>query len=157
MWGLPIGLIANLLVAWVELERPTGAAIAIGETAGYVIGVAPLAMAYVAAFSLLWLRPAWQAWLARLAPAGRMALTRYLTETLIGIGLFYGVGLGWAGKVGPTMFPLITFIVVILQVAACEWWLRHFRYGPVEWVWRSLTYGHSQAMAIPRHASTTAR
>jgi uncharacterized protein len=147
IWCLPIGLVLNTIVAWVQLEQPPVKAIAIGETAAYVLGVVPLAMSYVAALSLLWLQPAWQPRLAWLAPAGRMALTCYLMQSIIGCGLFYGIGLGWAGKVGPTYFPLIAVMVFAAQVAWCRWWLQRYRFGPVEWLWRSMTYGTWQSMA----------
>jgi uncharacterized protein len=148
VWGLPLGLIANLGVAWAELKQPPDPGVAIAGTAAYVVGVVPLGMAYVAAFALLWLRPAWQPRLARLAPAGRMALTCYLTQTFIGAGLFYGIGLGWAGRVGPTWWPVIAVVVFSVQVTACAWWLQRFRFGPVEWSWRSLTYRRLQSMRV---------
>jgi uncharacterized protein len=155
-WGVPIGLVASTFVAWAEMSPlPSYSRLRIAESAAYVIGVVPLALAYVAAFSLLWLRPAMQSRLAWLAPAGRMALTCYLTQTLIGCTLFYGIGLGWAGRVGPRSFPLIALVVFAVQVVCCRWWLRHYRFGPIEWVWRSMTYGKMQRMS-PASPQTSA-
>jgi uncharacterized protein len=100
-----------------------------------------LALAYVAGFVLLFQRAAWHRWLNLLAPVGRMALTNYLFQTFVGMGLFYGIGLGIGprfGLVGVTVFFLLIFSA---QIAISHWWLACFNFGPLEWIWRSLTYG----------------
>jgi uncharacterized protein len=76
-----------------------------------------------------------------LAAVGRMALTTYLTQSVVGVLIFYGYGLGLYGKVPYTPMFFLAITVFALQIAASVWWLRHFEYGPVEWLWRSLTYG----------------
>jgi uncharacterized protein len=150
IWGLPIGLVANVPLALGEMSPPAPYSAAnIWLTAAYVIGVVPLSMAYTAGIALLWLRPASQRWLWRLAPAGRMALTNYLAQSAISVFLFYGIGLGWGGKVGPTWWFAIVAVTVGLQVVVSAWWLRRFRFGPLEWLWRSLTYGRIQSMRVP--------
>ena len=78
--------------------------------------------------------------LRQLAPYGRMALTNYLVQSIIGAFLFYGWGLGWAGTLPNRFSFLIAFILVIIQVVFSRWWLKHYRYGPTEWLWRSLTH-----------------
>lgn len=110
-------------------------------TVAYAFGVVPLALAYASGFALLWTRARWQARLQVLAPMGRMALTNYLMQTVIGITLFYGVGLGWGLRVSVVTFEGLALAVFIVQVLWSTWWLRHFRFGPMEWLWRSLTYG----------------
>jgi uncharacterized protein len=100
-----------------------------------------LALAYVAGFVLLFQRVPWRRWLNLLAPAGRMALTNYIFQTFVGLGLFYGIGLGIGprfGLVGVSVFFLLIFSA---QVAVSHWWLARFNFGPLEWIWRSLTYG----------------
>jgi uncharacterized protein len=82
------------------------------------------------------------------APAGRMALTNYLAQSFVGVGLFYGVGLGWGGRVGPTLLAPLALIVFAAQGQLSALWLRHFRYGPAEWLWRSLTYGQRPPMRV---------
>jgi len=146
LWGLPIGLAANGLLAALSVPgRPLHAPVRIAEDA-VSIGVAPLALAYVAAFVLLWLRPVWRRRLVLLAPAGRMALTNYLSQSVIGIFLFYGVGLGLGGRVSSAVCAAIAVAIFALQAWISALWLRGFRYGPAEWVWRSLTYGRRQAL-----------
>ncbi len=91
-------------------------------------------------------RPAWQRRLTILAPAGQMALTNYLSQSLICTFLFYGWGLGLSGRVGTALSIPITLAIFTVQVLWSRAWLRRFRFGPVEWVWRSLAYGQRQPM-----------
>ena len=85
-----------------------------------------------------------------LSPMGRMALTWYLAQTLFGIWLFYGFmpGPNLMGKVGPTWLTLIWLVGYALQVLLASVWLRHFRIGPAEWIWRSLTYWERQSLRL---------
>jgi uncharacterized protein len=76
----------------------------------------------------------------RLAPAGRLALTNYLSQTLFGLVVFYGIGVGLMGRVGPIWWPLITVAVISMQAALSRWWRERFVFGPVEWLWRQATY-----------------
>jgi uncharacterized protein len=84
----------------------------------------------------------------RLAAVGRMALTNYLSQTLICTTLFYGYALGLYGNYG--RFALMFFVlgIWIVQLLVSPVWLRHFRYGPAEWLWRSLTYWKRQPMRV---------
>jgi uncharacterized protein len=70
-----------------------------------------------------------------------MALTNYLSQTAIAVVTFYGVGLGLMGRVGPTFWIPFAILVFALQVALSTWWMAHFEFGPLEWVWRQATYG----------------
>jgi uncharacterized protein len=81
-----------------------------------------------------------------LAAVGRMALTNYLVQTLICTLLFYGHGLGLFGQVERVTQLLIVIGIWALQLIVSPVWLRHFRFGPVEWLWRSLTYWKLQPM-----------
>ena len=105
------------------------------------VGPLALGIAYAVGFVLLFRKPAWSRRLAFLAPLGRMALTNYLTQSLIGIALFYGIGLGLGPAHGMAVVLLAWALVLALQIAWSHWWLERFRYGPVEWLWRWLTYG----------------
>jgi uncharacterized protein len=83
-----------------------------------------------------------------LAALGRMALTNYLMQTVICITVFYGHGLGLFGYVERKHQVLIVFAVWAVQLFYSPIWLRHFKFGPAEWVWRSLTYGRRQPMRV---------
>jgi len=78
--------------------------------------------------------------LAPVAAAGRMALTNYLTQTLILITLFYGFGFGLFYRVTLAQGVLITITLYLIQVVWSNFWFKKFKYGPLEWLWRGLTY-----------------
>ncbi len=75
-----------------------------------------------------------------LAAVGRMALTNYLMHSIIASVLFYSYGLGWYGKMPPWLGILPVLIIYGLQIPFSIYWMRRFRFGPFEWLWRSLTY-----------------
>ncbi len=81
-----------------------------------------------------------------LAPAGRMALTNYLLQSVVWTLVFYGYGLGCWGDIPRAWHPLPVVAFFALQVVFSKWWLARFRYGPVEWLWRTLTYLQAQPM-----------
>jgi uncharacterized protein len=116
----------------------------LGPLAGIATG-----LAYCCGLLLLLHTPAGPALSAVLSPMGRMALTNYLAQSLICTTLFYGYGLGWFGRVGPALGLLITVVIFALQIPLSMWWLRRFRFGPFEWLWRTLTYGAVQPLRHP--------
>ena len=80
-------------------------------------------------------------WLRRwLAPMGRMALSNYRLQSVIGTLLFYAYGFGLWGQVGRAAQAAGVVVVLVAQAWASRWWLARFRYGPAEWVWRCATY-----------------
>jgi uncharacterized protein len=85
---------------------------------------------------------------ARLAAVGRMALTNYLMHSAICTFIFYGFGLGLFGKVDRMGQLLVVLIILVFQLWFSPLWLKHFRFGPMEWLWRSLTYWKIQPMKI---------
>ena len=109
-----------------------------------------IASVFVTSFLLLYGRPGPRRWLQPLVPVGRTALTVYLTQTIVGTALLYGFGLGWLGRIGTATAILIAVAVFALQAIVATLWLRAFQYGPVEWAWRSLTFGR----AAPWRAAT---
>ena len=82
----------------------------------------------------------------RLAPVGRMALSNYLGQSIIGGFLFYTVGFGLFGRYTGWHLYLFVALIWLLSVAASNWWLARFRFGPAEWLWRSLTYRQRQPL-----------
>jgi uncharacterized protein len=111
-----------------------------------LFGNLPLSMAYLAAFVLLFETRVGAAVLGVLAPAGRMALTNYLMQSLVLSLLFFGYGLGWYGELDRWQQVQIALALFAAQVLISPLWLRHFRYGPMEALWRGLTYGRMPAM-----------
>ena len=144
-WGLVIGLpLAVLFAAGMSL-LPTLSALSCLWLNGAVAGPL-LAMAYGAGIALIWQRPGWQRWLRPLAAMGRMALTNYLLQSVIATLLFYGYGLGLARRVSPSLAIVIVLAILAGQILFSGWWMRRYRFGPAEWLWRSLTYGVRQPL-----------
>ncbi len=81
-------------------------------------------------------------------PIGRMAFTNYLLQSVIFGWIFYGYGLGLFGRLGVAAAFAIGVIVYVLQIALSAFWLQRYRYGPVEWVWRSFMYGAPQPFRV---------
>jgi uncharacterized protein len=110
---------------------------------------APLAFAYAAAL-LAWPRSKRPSVVAMsVAAAGRMALTNYLVQSLVLAVLFYGYGFGLFGRLAPAPAAALGVALYAGQLAFSLWWLRRHRFGAVEWLWRSMTYGRRQPMRLP--------
>ncbi len=138
-FGLWVGLPLSLLYAWSALNHQLW-----GTTLHsllYLVSVFPLGFAYVAGICLLYLRRSqWKIFSWFVAP-GRMALSNYIGQSLIGMFLFYGIGLGLGASLGLAQVEGIVFLVFIVQMLLSRAWLSVFRFGPLEWGWRMLTYG----------------
>jgi uncharacterized protein len=95
-------------------------------------------------------------WLTRrLAAVGRMALSNYLTHSLICTTLFYGYGFGLFGHINRAGLVAVVLAIWIFQLIVSRIWLEYFRFGPAEWVWRSLTYWRLQPMWAKREQALT--
>jgi uncharacterized protein len=79
-----------------------------------------------------------------------MALTNYLLQTVICVLVFYGYGFGQFGKVRALTATLIALAIFLLQILISTFWLKYFSYGPMEWIWRQLTYRKRLAIRLPR-------
>jgi len=75
-----------------------------------------------------------------LIPMGRMALSNYLFQTIMMIVIFYNFGFNLFGKISLVQTSGIAILILVMQIICSNIWLRHFRFGPFEWLWRSLTY-----------------
>ena len=82
----------------------------------------------------------------RLAAVGRTAFSNYIFQSLVCTTIFYGHGFGLYGRIDRAGQILIVIGVSAVEIAVSPWWLRRFRFGPLEWAWRSLTYGNRQPM-----------
>ena len=139
--GWSIGLPANIAAALifesaVYLPPSTGGLLG---TALQGIGVPMLAIGYAASIALLVVDGG--RLITLFAPVGRMALTNYLMHSLICVTLSYGFGFGLWWRTGAAKATAIAVIIIAVQIPLSTLWLSRYRYGPVEWVWRRLTYG----------------
>lgn len=131
-----VGLPTSVLYAWSATnDHPWGLT---AHSILYTVSVIPLAFAYILGVCLLMVNGQK---VDGIAPAGRMALTCYISQSLLGILLFYGIGLGLGTSFGLVTVEATALLVFALQVLLCRWWLHSFRFGPLEWLWRVLTYG----------------
>jgi uncharacterized protein len=145
LWGFLVGIptgFAMKKVAELDLGNPLRSQLYEGIV--YAVHVPLLAAAYVAAFVLLWQRQSGPGILRAFVPAGRMALTNYIMQSAIAVALFTGVGMGLLGRVSHSWVPLLAAAIIVFQIVVSALWLAVFRFGPLEWLWRSLTYGRVQ-------------
>ncbi len=138
-----VGLASCYLYAAIKTE--TGSTFLLSgtgliQTAAYTVGTTPLALAYMAAAALAWRHASTRSVLEWFVPLGRMALSVYLTQTLMQMALFTSYGLGLAGRMPIALLPLVAGGVLLIQRYACVWWLQRHSQGPAEWIWRRATY-----------------
>ncbi|MBL0041268.1 MAG: DUF418 domain-containing protein [Xanthomonadales bacterium] len=137
-FGLAFAMTSSILLyhpAWIEARGPDMVTGLLGWC-GQVL----LCAAYVASFVLLLRKRLFKRMLGWLAPLGRMALTNYLTHSLVFSTLFYGYGAGWFGHVPRFQQMGLVAAMIISQAIFSRIWLAYFNYGPMEWLWRSATY-----------------
>lgn len=139
IFGLVFGIPGNALYVFSMATMDGSSLNGLLHDTGYALGVIPLALAYGAAFLLAW--PRAKGALGVLAPAGRMALTNYVMQSILGTAVFFGIGLGWIGYMAPVQFVGLGLALFAGQIVVSALWLRLFAQGPLETLWRKLTYG----------------
>jgi uncharacterized protein len=153
-WGLMVGLVANLVYVVANefssyaVPSPTG----LLALTALTFGAPALCFFYVSVLILLFQKENWKERLLPLAAVGRTAASNYLFQSAICTMVFYSYGLGFYGKIGPALGLVLSAALFLIQVFLSQWWLKLFRFGPVEWLWRSLTYGKRQPFRIPEKA-----
>ncbi|HEX9630497.1 MAG TPA: DUF418 domain-containing protein [Pyrinomonadaceae bacterium] len=152
VYGLILGLVGNVAfasLAGAEAVFPPSPAGLVGVIS-YAFGVPALALFFIALVATLWQKAVWRRLLAWLAPVGRMALTNYLLQTVICVFIFYGYGFGQFGRFGATRATLIALAIFLFQILLSALWLKYFSYGPMEWIWRQLTYRRRLSLWLKR-------
>lgn len=138
-WGFAVGIPLSLLYAWNAVSHdPLGS---VGGSAVYAFSVVPMGLAYAAALCLWYARSKDKRRFEPWAMTGRMALTNYIGQSVAGMALFYGIGMALGGTMGLVCVEAAALGVFAFQMLSSNIWLRYFRFGPLEWVWRMLTYG----------------
>ncbi len=153
-WCLVPGLACAMFAATVDALTPgraTKTPLALAGSAAYEVARPLLSLGYMAVLTMLSFKPGWQPWLGRLGWVGRMPLTNYLMQSVMGTTLFYSFGFRLFGRVGPALGLLVSLAIFGVQVIYSRWWLERFRFGPLEWLWRAITYGRSPTSG---HAGT---
>jgi uncharacterized protein len=139
--GFLIGLVFNAYEIWLSVSSKMDVVEAnFLFRWSYHLGRLSMALGYLGL--ILWMiKSNWiESLRARLAAVGRMALTNYLMHSFFALLIFSGAGLGLIGKLSLVELYPIVLLIWIFQLALSPWWLEHFYFGPVEWLWRWLTY-----------------
>jgi uncharacterized protein len=147
--GITVGLPANYMLAkfmetpgnYLQLKIE-----GLHQTIVYAVGVVPLSLAYVSLLALLFRSRRGNRIMTFLIPVGKMALTNYIFHSLFCIVIFFGIGFGYMGTLGPIAWTVFAMLVFVVQIIYSTIWLKYFQFGPLEWLWRSLTYRKSQPM-----------
>ncbi len=146
LWGYTIGLSVNLL----ETSNLVGAGFSVEALVAsyltYDLGRIPMTLGHVGLIGLLYRVPALSGSMRTLAATGRMALTNYLLQSVICMVLFTGAGFALYGRLERHELYYVVVAIWAVQLIWSPLWLRRFRFGPAEWLWRSLTYWRKQAM-----------
>ena len=147
------GLATGLAVNGYEVAVKIGTGYSIQWTSGFVptydLGRVAWALG-IAAVTVIAFR---RGWLARLCDGlvavGRMALTNYILQSALALAIFHDLGLGLWNDLARHELYLIVLAQWVVHFAFSSWWLRGFRFGPLEWLWRSLTYGRIEMPTRP--------
>lgn len=121
------------------------------HTGAGVFGDTGLCLFYMTSIVLLCRHEKWKLRLRPLAYMGRMALSNYLFQSIVCTTIFYSYGFGLYGKVGIASGLVLAIIIFALQIVISKYWLKYFQFGPMEWLWRSLTYGKFFPIRIISH------
>jgi len=150
--GLVVGVSGNAAataIKWVwHVPQFPPTPLGLGVQLIQVVAVPMLSLGYLCSVIVICGNAAWRRRLAPFAAVGRMALSNYLMQSIVCTLIFYSYGFGLFGSVGPALLLIPTLLVYATQPVISSWWLERFRFGPAEWLWRSLTYRHAQSMRI---------
>jgi uncharacterized protein len=148
LWGLILGILAMAVIQFLKFsvgysaEDKSGATLLqqlLGDLC-MVFGSTLLSLGYASGLVLLSQSQRFKRYVSPLASVGRFALTTYLFQTFMFSTLFYGYGFDKGLLLGPFTVTMYAILFFIIQIIACNWWSRYFRFGPVEWLWRSASY-----------------
>jgi uncharacterized protein len=147
-WGLMIGVAGSAAFVMGESDPSASSVMQNVGRMCLVFGAPAMSFFYASTIILLTQKEAWRQRLAPLAAVGGMALSNYLLQSLICTMIFYSYGLALFCQVRPSLCLLLTIIIWFIQIPLSVWWLRRFQFGPIEWLWRSLTYWQRQPMRV---------
>lgn len=145
VWSLAMGLPFNVLFVYSHFEQGADVSIhSMTNFIGSVIGGPALCFFYMTSIVLLTRIEKWKKILNPLKAVGRMALSNYLLQSVVSTMIFYNYGLGLFGQIGPVVWLLLAALIFSGQIWLSGVWLKKYRFGPAEWLWKSLTYGKRQ-------------
>jgi uncharacterized protein len=146
IWSFTVGFGLNLLKLW-STEKIDPLLPSIYNTyqaLGMTVGDTAMSLFYIASIVLLTKQVRWRERLKPFANVGRMAISNYLFQSVLCTTLYYSYGFGLYGQVGPLLGLILALFIFAFQLYASRLWLQRYHFGPVEWLWRTLTYGRLQ-------------
>jgi uncharacterized protein len=149
-WCIPVGLILSIYVATMKALPPTYTVSLWGWLSGvlWLPSSHILAAGYASGLALIFLHEDKRRFLLPFAAVGRMALTNYLMQSILCTLFFYHYTTGLYGRIGPAAGLIPTVLLYGAQVVISNWWLQRYRFGPMEWLWRGMTYGKFPPMHV---------
>lgn len=116
----------------------------------FAVAVFPMALVYMLTFALWFERIQHYKITLYVLAVGKMAFSNYILQSIFGIVIFYGIGFGAMESLGPLSWSVLGIVLFAFQMVYSKLWLQYFRFGPLEWLWRSLTYGKRQTFLRDR-------
>ena len=146
-WLLSIGVAGMVISVWLRhfAGADSDVLTLIGGLVHWPVAAPVLGLGYVAIITLVMEKEACRRKLLPFAAVGRLALTNYLFHGFVIAAFTYQWGLGLYGEMGPFWGLMAVFAIFPLMIIASSWWIRRFQFGPIEWLWRTLTYGQIQS------------
>jgi uncharacterized protein len=143
IWGLAIGLSMSIVKFTCTNLMGTDpfSFYALIHLCAAILGDTGLCLFFMTSIIILCQNKKWMPKLKPLAYVGRMSLSNYLLQSIICTTIFYSYGLGLYGKVGPALGLVLTMVIFTVQIFISTYWLKRYQFGPMEWVWKCLTYG----------------
>ncbi len=144
--GYAVGLAVNYYELRIVLDGDFSVLALMRSSWTYDLGRLAMTVGHLGAL-LLFCRSGWFSWLQRsLADVGQMALSNYVSHSIICAFVFYGFGFGLYGYLQRHQLYYVVGSIWLFQLIVSPIWLRRYRFGPFEWLWRSLTYLEKQPM-----------
>jgi len=143
MWGLIIGLPLSIVkyIAGSQMNHLLPDIYSLIYYVCNILGDTGLSIFYMTSIILLFQSNGWVQKLKPFGYVGRMALSNYLFQSIVGTMIFYSYGLGLYGQISPALGLPLVVVIFIGQIFLSKYWLQHYQFGPMEWMWKSLTYG----------------
>jgi uncharacterized protein len=153
IWGLGIGLTMSVVkfICKILIGGDIYSFYAVIHIGALLLGDTGLGLFFISSIVLLYQNKKWILKLKPLAYTGRMALSNYLFQSIVCTTIFYGYGLGLYGKVGAALCLVLTVVIFTIQVFISKYWFKRFQFGPMEWLWRCLTYGKLFGMKLSKN------
>ncbi len=149
-YSLPVALVANWMYAYysaqssyINFDWPL-----VLSLTGFAFGGPSMTFVYISLIVFCYQKGYFKILSKAIQKTGRMALTNYLMQSVIATTIFFSYGLGLYGQVDIVQGMMLVTGIYVVQVIWSHFWLKYYRFGPMEWLWRTLTYGKKQKMKL---------